>query len=75
MLSKRKFGRKIFKKQPQGYGDGTNRVCLLIKALYGLKKGQGQWQKRFHEHITKRGFKYVGVTMPCTLELLKKIWF
>jgi Reverse transcriptase (RNA-dependent DNA polymerase) len=28
----------IFMKQPEGYGNGTHRVCQLIKTLYGLKQ-------------------------------------
>ena len=29
---------KVFVKQPEGYEDGTERVCLLSKALYGLRE-------------------------------------
>jgi hypothetical protein len=28
---------EVYMRQPNGYGDGTNRVCRLIKTLYGLK--------------------------------------
>ena len=28
----------IYMKQPEGFGDGTNRVCKLVKTLYGLKQ-------------------------------------
>lgn len=28
----------IYMKQPKGYDDGTNRVCKLLKSLYGLKQ-------------------------------------
>ena len=28
---------KVFLKQPEGYEDGTERVCKLNKALYGLR--------------------------------------
>ena len=27
----------IYMKQPPGYEDGTNKVCKLLKSLYGLK--------------------------------------
>ena len=29
---------KVYMKQPEGFDDGTGRVCLLIKTLYGLKQ-------------------------------------
>ena len=29
---------KVFMKQPEGFDDGTGRICLLIKTLYGLKQ-------------------------------------
>ena len=29
---------EIFMRQPKGYGDGTERVCKLLKSLYGLKQ-------------------------------------
>ena len=29
---------KVYMQQPEGYEDGTNRVCELVKTLYGLKQ-------------------------------------
>jgi len=29
---------KVYMKQPEGFDDGTGRICLLIKTLYGLKQ-------------------------------------
>ena len=29
---------EVYVNQPKGYADGTNRVCKLSKALYGLKE-------------------------------------
>ena len=29
---------EVYVNQPKGHGDGTDRVCKLIKALYGLKE-------------------------------------
>jgi hypothetical protein len=34
---------KVYMKQPEGYEDGTNRVCLLKKALYGTKQAPYNW--------------------------------
>jgi hypothetical protein len=28
----------VFMWQPEGFGDGTDRVCQLIKTIYGLKQ-------------------------------------
>lgn len=36
---------KVYMKQPEGYDDGTGRVCLLIKTLYGLKQSGREWNK------------------------------
>ena len=29
---------KVYMRQPEGFSDGTNRVCFLQKTLYGLKQ-------------------------------------
>ena len=29
---------EIYMKQPAGFDDGTGRVCLLVRPLYGLKQ-------------------------------------
>ena len=34
---------KVYVNQPKGYADGTNRVCKLSKALYGLKESPMVW--------------------------------
>ena len=39
----------IYMKQPQGYEDGTDRVCKLTKSLYGLKQSPRCWNKRFKD--------------------------
>jgi hypothetical protein len=33
----------IYMKQPEGFEDGTNRVCKLKKRLYGLKQAPRCW--------------------------------
>jgi len=33
----------IYMQQPEGFTDGTGRVCLLIKTLYGLKQARCKW--------------------------------
>lgn len=34
---------EIYMEQPEGYNDGTGRVCKLRKAVYGLKQAGRQW--------------------------------
>ena len=33
----------VYMHQPEGFADGTGRVCLLIKTLYGLKQAGREW--------------------------------
>lgn len=54
----------IYMKQPEGYQDDTDRVCLLKKSLFGLKQGPRCWFKRFGEFLLKLGFK-VSEADPC----------
>lgn len=35
----------IYTQQPDGFDDGTGRVCHLKKAMYGLKQSGLQWNK------------------------------
>jgi len=46
---------RIYMKQPGGYiQEGQeNKVCLLKKCLYGLKRSPRQWYKRFNSFIIK----------------------
>ena len=54
----------IYIKQPEGYDDGSGRVCELKKSLYGLKQAPRCWNKRFGSFLTKLGFK-VSEADPC----------
>jgi hypothetical protein len=45
----------IFMTQPDGYNDGTNKVCLLKKSLYGLKQAPRCWGQHFT--ATLKAFK------------------
>jgi hypothetical protein len=46
----------IFIEQPEGYDDGSGRVCRIRQALYGLKQSPRQWNKALHEHLVSLGF-------------------
>jgi len=47
----------MFMKQLEGYNDGTGRVCLLIKMLYGLKQAGQEWNLEFDTKLHKKGYK------------------
>ncbi|CAM8898189.1 unnamed protein product [Rhodiola kirilowii] len=46
-------------KQPEGFimPGNKNKVCKLIKSLYGLKHAPKQWHQKFDEVILSSGFK------------------
>lgn len=47
---------KVLVKQPEGYDDGTDRVCLLNKALYGLRESPRAWYECLDDYLSKLGF-------------------
>jgi hypothetical protein len=52
-------------RQPEGYGDGTGRVCLLIKTLYGLKQSGREWNIELDTKLKRLGFNSLR-SDPCT---------
>ena len=46
----------IYMKQPEGFDDGTNRVCKLLKSLYGLKQAPRCWTEHFTTFLKNFGF-------------------
>ncbi|CAI7860669.1 unnamed protein product [Closterium sp. NIES-54] len=51
---------EIYMKQPEGYDDGSGRVCKLNKAIYGLKQAPRCWYARLVEALEALGFKVSG---------------
>ncbi|CAI7825298.1 unnamed protein product [Closterium sp. NIES-54] len=51
---------EIYMKQPEGYDDGSGRVCRLNKAIYGLKQAPRCWYARLVEVLEALGFKVSG---------------
>jgi len=47
----------IYMQQPEGYKDGTSRVCHLKKGLYELKQAPRNWNNRFNDFVVSHGFK------------------
>ncbi|KAG5883624.1 hypothetical protein JTB14_029569 [Gonioctena quinquepunctata] len=43
--------------QPKSYQDGTNRLCKLLRSLYGLKQTPRCWNRRFTEFLKKCGLQ------------------
>lgn len=47
----------IYMSQPEGYKDGTTRVCKLNRALYGLKQAGRLWNLKLDSALNKFGLK------------------
>jgi hypothetical protein len=43
-------------RQPEGYNDGTGRVCQLVKTLYGLKQSGREWNRKLDQELKDKGF-------------------
>src|SRR5262249_14573242 len=48
---------EIYVAQPDGYDDGSGRVCRLLQALYGLRKAPLLWFKALSTALKKIGFE------------------
>lgn len=48
---------EIYMNQPEEFHDGTDRVCRLNKAVYGLKQAGRVWNKKLDGFLTSLGFK------------------
>ena len=55
---------EVYMKQPEGYGDGTDKVCQLIKTLYGLKQAGREWNKKLDASLKGQGFHSL-LADPC----------
>jgi hypothetical protein len=55
---------KVYTRQPDGFGDGTSRVCWLQKTLYGLKQSGREWNKELDRRMKKKGFSNLQ-SDPC----------
>lgn len=47
---------EVYMTQPKGFSDNSNKVCLLKKALYGLRESPRCWFECFHNYVLDIGF-------------------
>ena len=47
----------IYMFQPQGYDDGSGKVCKLLKSLYGLKQAPKSWNVKFTSYLKTLNFE------------------
>jgi hypothetical protein len=55
---------EVYMRQPDGYGDGTDCVCHLIKTLYGLKQAGREWNREFDKRLKTLCFRSLA-SDPC----------
>jgi hypothetical protein len=55
---------EIYMEQPEGYNDGSQRVCKLLRSLYGLKQSPRCWNKRFKDVLMNLEFQE-STADPC----------
>lgn len=48
---------EIYMKQPDFYNDGTEKVCLLRKSIYGLKQASRVWNLKLRGVLIEAGYK------------------
>lgn len=54
----------VYMYQPEGFEDGTGRVCKLNKAIYGLKQAGRQWNLKLNSELINFGFRRSDMD-PC----------
>lgn len=50
-------GECIYMEQPERYSDGTDRLCKLLKSMYGLPQASNHAQRKLIKSFLKRGYK------------------
>jgi hypothetical protein len=55
---------EIYMNQPIGFNDKSNRVCRLLKTIYGLKQASRMWYKTLKGFLESKGLKQSEVD-PC----------
>jgi hypothetical protein len=52
-----KLSEKVYMEQPPGYGDNTNSVLLLHRAIYGLKQAAREWHSALRSQLDSMGYR------------------
>ncbi|KAE8970706.1 hypothetical protein PF004_g23654 [Phytophthora fragariae] len=66
----------IYMKQPERYEDGTDRVCRLLKGLYGLKQASKIWNDTLHKVLLELDFMQSPTMLACTRDaLMAELYF
>ncbi|WKA00091.1 hypothetical protein VitviT2T_018481 [Vitis vinifera] len=54
---------EVYMEQPEGFVllGNENKVCKLVKSLYGFKQAPKQWHKKFDHAILSNGFRHNNV--------------
>ncbi|GJR34365.1 zinc finger, CCHC-type containing protein [Tanacetum coccineum] len=62
----------VYMNQPQSFimPGNENKVCILIKSLYGLKKAPKQWHQKFDEVVLSNGYLTKLTNVDLTKEFL-----
>ena len=55
----------IYMQQPEGFNNGTESVCRLIKPLYGLKQSGNVWNEELTTTMTSLGFSQLKTDYCC----------
>jgi len=55
---------RVYMRQPEGYGDSTDCICLLVKTLYGLKQAGQEWNLELDAKLCKKGYACLEAN-PC----------
>ena len=54
----------VHMRQPEGYEDNSDRVCRLVKTIYGLKQSGREWNKELDTKLKKHSFRQLR-SDPC----------
>ena len=64
---------EIYMSKPNGFvnKDQEQKVCKLLKSIYGLKQASRSWNLRFDEPIKTYSFEQ-NIDEPCVYKLIKE---
>lgn len=61
---------ELYMRQPEGFDDGTGRICKLKRALYGLKQAGRVWNKKLNSTLLAMGYTRTDAD-PCVYTKVK----